>query len=455
MTLRLRLLLVYSIVVLLSVATVTIAAFELRRSREIFGEFTRWNSFLLSVQKLRSAIPDPDIEGTEEDAFLRLLAKERSNLNQASEYLDLERVRLALNDVYDAYQEWLRLAPTERPAHTASVHQAIADLATAVEYELHYLNLEASLQDTRTRALLVSVGVMTAAHVLVIGWLLRRWLLRPMEQLNRQVEALARDEPAAEPLVTSPPEMANLAHALDRARLSLGQLREQLLDAERLTTIGQFAAQLAHNLRNPLASIRAIAQVTTRKAPEHDKIADKMNEIIMSVDRLDRWVARLMEVARGEPTPTRNVDVVPTLHHVREALASELAAKDLTLTIDAPGDGIVCPHDPQTLEHALLAMVTNAIEASPLAGTIDVRATRESRDGKDRICRIAVCDQGEGLPADDPDQVFEVTYSTKLRGMGLGLALARQALKRQGGSTHAENRPGGGATIYLELPIEN
>ena len=157
-----------------------------------------------------------------------------------------------------------------------------------------------------------------------------------------------------------------------------------------------------------------------------------------------------MEVARGEPTHTQKADVVPTLYHVRDALASDLASKELSLIIDTPEEGIVCPHDPQTLEHALIAMVTNAIEASPLGETIEMHATRQ-----DQFCRIAVRDHGEGLPPDDPDQVFEVTYSTKLRGMGLGLALARQALKRQGGAAHAENRLNGGATIYIELPIED
>ena len=338
MTLRHRLLLVYSIVVLLSVVTVAIAAFELRRSREIFGEFTRWNSFLLTVQKLRSAIPSPDVEETDEDDFLALLRQERSNLIEASEYLDVERVRRAFDEVYGDYHLWLSLASSQRAEQTAIVHRAIDALADAVEDELSYLNTEAGQQDARTRVLLIAVGLMTAVHVLVIGWLLRRWLLRPMEQLNRQVQALARDEPAAEPLLESPPEMANLAHAMDRARLSLGQLREQLLDTERLTTVGHFAAQLAHNLRNPLAGIRAIAQITARKYPDQDEMAERMNEIIVSVDRLDRWVARLMEVAKGEPTPTQNVDVVPTLHYVREALISDLAAKELTLTIHAPDE---------------------------------------------------------------------------------------------------------------------
>ena len=113
--------------------------------------------------------------------------------------------------------------------------------------ELGQLNLEAAQQEMRSRLLLALVILLTALHVLAIGSLLRRWLLWPMEQLGRQVEALARDEPPAEPLLTRPLEMANLAEALDRARRSLRAYQEQLLEAERLTTIGQLAAQLAHN----------------------------------------------------------------------------------------------------------------------------------------------------------------------------------------------------------------
>jgi signal transduction histidine kinase len=144
-----------------------------------------------------------------------------------------------------------------------------------------------------------------------------------------------------------------------------------------------------------------------------------------------------MAVARRQPAPTRSADIVPVLYQVRDALAPELAAKDLTLTLDAPQAGLICAHDPDTLEHALIAMVVNAIEASPLGGMIRIEASHVPTAGNGRRCRVAVHDLGEGLPPGQPERIFDFQYSTKQRGMGLGLALARQALERQGGKTGA------------------
>ena len=297
------------------------------------------------------------------------------------------------------------------------------------------------------------VIVLTLVHILVIGSLLRRWLLVPIERLSRQVEALGRDEAPPEPLLNSPQELAALGSALDKARLSLGSLRRQLIESERLTTIGQIAAQIAHNLRNPLASIRAAAQVTGRAEGCDAAASERMQEIIASVDRMNHWIAGLMEIARREPTATRNADVRPILERVEEALRPEIAAKELDLVLDVPPEGLTCAHDPATLEHALIAMMVNAIEACPLGRRITLRGEHVQNGGNGPLCRISVEDQGAGLPPDEPERIFEFSYSTKQWGMGLGLALARQALQRQGGSAHARNNEAGGATVYVELPV--
>ncbi len=449
MTLRHRLLLVYLIVVLLSVATVGAAVLELGHARRIFGTLQPWNELALAGQKLDAGFPPPEIPPDGPDPFLDALVRHYPLLAEASEYRNVDRAREALTRVRLEYEAWLDTRGS--PANTAAaltLRNTLRDYTRLVEDELYALKRQAREQDTRRDLLVIAVIALTVLHIVLVGWLLRRWLLWPMERLNRQVEALARDQPPSEPLLTAPRELAALATALDKARESLGALRRQVLEAERMTTIGQFAAQLAHNLRNPLASIRAAAQITSRHVREQPYVAERMGDIMASVDRLNQWIAGLMEVARREPTPVRRADVVPTLKRVKESLAAELAAKELTLTLDAPEGGLWCGHDPATLEHALIAMVTNAIEASPLSGAIRLEAGRRG----DR-CRIAVIDAGSGLPGDDPERIFEFAYSTKSHGMGLGLALARQSLERQGGATHAYNHPDGGAVVYVELPL--
>jgi two-component system, NtrC family, sensor kinase len=457
MTLRHRLLLVYGIVVLLSIATVAMALFELDQARRVYGALQNWSEIVLAAQKLHDVFhaSEPPSRAQLNTLFEEVPSQYRK-LVDASYYLNVDLALKTLNEVHRELAQLLK--GSEGAASQPSITDALAgarravDLyAMIVEPELYTLREEANNQEWRKEALLAIVITLTTFHIFVIGWLLKRWLLRPMEQLNRQVEALARDEPPPEPLLRQPREMANLAAALDRARQSLGTLRQQLLDSERLTTIGQLAAQLAHNLRNPLASIRATAQMASRGEDLDAATRERMRQILASVDRLNQWVAGLMEAARREPTAIVSSDVTPILHRIRELLAPELEAKELTLAIDLPQEGLVCAHDPATLEHALVAMVVNAIEASPLGGRITVLGRRLQRNGSD-VCRVAVCDHGSGLPPDAPERIFEFSYSTKQRGMGLGLALARQALQRQGGATGAENNQEGGATVYVELP---
>ena len=473
MTLRRRLLLVYLIVVFINVATVAAALFELDRSHQIIRELQGWNRIIAKLDKFLAefapeasgALGEAEAEDSESsdesDYFRELISRLYVELvlerkRHAPDYLDVEAVRQAITKVQVQYLKWRELDPKERLARVDMVQDPRVELAGVVQWELSKLNAEADMQDVRKRILLIVVVCLTILHVAVMGSLLRRWLLWPMEKLNRQVDALARDEPPADPLLTEPLEMANLAQALDRARRSLGALRQQLVESERLTTIGQFAAQLAHNLRNPLASIRAAAQVSGRHAPGDEYVRERMDEIVASVDRLNRWIAGLMEVARREPTATQAADVVLLLERVREALQQELATKELVLAIEAPEEGLVCPHDPETLEHALIAMIVNAIEASPVGGRIAVQAERVGADAdRPAVCRISVLDYGAGLPADAPDRIFDFSYSTKQRGMGLGLALARQALQRQGGQAYARRNPEGGATVYVELPLES
>ncbi|MBP7933172.1 MAG: HAMP domain-containing histidine kinase [Phycisphaerae bacterium] len=455
MTLRHRLLLVYLIVVLLSAATVGVAIFELEAARRIYGALQPLGDIALGAQKLQSVLPrggEPLTDAVGGD-FENLLAGQNIKLSEVADYRNVDDLRQALITLSLRFQRW-RSAPAEDAAEQApGVRGALLMYSQLVDENLLRLQGEASLQELRKQILLSVVLVLTVLHVAVIAGLIKRWLLRPMERLGRQVEALARDESPREPLLTSPREMAALAEALDRAHRSLRAMRQQLIDSERLTTIGQFAAQLAHNLRNPLASIRATAQLTARHQKDVPETRQRMEELIASVDRMNHWIAGLMEVAKERPTPAQNMNVVPTLERVRDALAAEVTAKELKLTVAAPEEGLACIHDPATLEQALVAMVTNAIEASPLGEVIEVRAERVGSSPAGEKCRITVRDHGCGLPADAPERIFEFSYSTKQRGMGLGLGLARQALQRQGGSAHAENNPEGGASVYVELPM--
>jgi len=266
MTLRHRLLLVNGVVVLLSVVTVGVAIFELTHARQVSNALQLWNEIVLSTHKLRSAFPPESPTSPEAGEFLDTLPRHYRYLSALEGYSDVKWAREAHDVLRKSYTKWQDSKPAPTSEDTEEVRMALDSYAALTGAHLEELKQDAAHQDLRRNVLLFVFGSLILLNVTIIGSLLRRWLLLPMERLNRQVEALGRDQPPEEPLVTFPQEMAKLAQTLDQAGRSLGSLRQQLIESERLTTIGQLAAQLAHNLRNPLASIRAAAQVSARHA---------------------------------------------------------------------------------------------------------------------------------------------------------------------------------------------
>ncbi|NLX21396.1 MAG: hypothetical protein GXY55_06950, partial [Phycisphaerae bacterium] len=203
MTLRHRLLLVYLIVVLLSVATVGVTAFEFNRARRIFGALQPWNDMALGAQKLQSLFGHDHWPALEDQqlAFVGILVGQYPKLAEAADYRAVDPVREALNNLNRRFQSWRELPESEKPSESAAVRQALLAYAELVDLELTLLHAEAAQQETRRIILLLILAGLTMLHVLVIGSLLRRWLIRPLERLNRQVEALARGQPPPEPLL--------------------------------------------------------------------------------------------------------------------------------------------------------------------------------------------------------------------------------------------------------------
>lgn len=466
MTLRRRLLLVYLIIVVLSCVTVGIAVNELLYSRQVVDDLERWQDIMLNAQRLRTAFigslllyptsgptSQPVGPTPPEDDFVTLVGRLRQAYRPYPDFLDL---RVTLSRLLEAYETWRGWALTSNPKvgeQINLVRQWLNLFTRQINDQRSTLVESAHEQNQRTLSLLIAVMGLTIVHLAIVGAILRRWLLRPMERLGRQVAALGRDEPPPEPLVASPAELADLAKALDIARLSLDELRQRLLESERMTTLGQLAAQLAHNLRNPLASIRAAAQVAAKRGNVDEYARKRLDEIIAAADRLAQWVNGLMEFARPRSTRLGSHNVVPLLAQIREALTAELAAKEISFEIDAAAEDLSVPHEPSSLEQAIIAAVVNAIEASPVGGCIRARVEWVNGDDRQaRSCRISIIDEGHGLPEGSPDQIFELNFTTKQTGMGLGLALARQAIQRHGGTATARPNPDGGTIIEFQLP---
>jgi two-component system sensor histidine kinase HydH len=237
--------------------------------------------------------------------------------------------------------------------------------------------------------------------------------------------------------------------ALLRAQTeTISAARARLVQSEKLAALGQLATAIAHEVRNPLGVIRSAAQDVAESLPHGDGDGRRACSFITDeIDRLNNVIGSLLAFARPPRLSPQRVAVGELFESALLLAADELRAKQLRVRRDvAPGlPGIEA--DPDLVSQVLLGLLANATEVSQPGGevTVEARATEGAVE-------LAVADRGPGVAVDLRARVFEPFFTTRSRGTGLGLAVARQIVEAHGGSIDVGDRPGGGARFALRLP---
>ena len=216
----------------------------------------------------------------------------------------------------------------------------------------------------------------------------------------------------------------------------------QLRAQEALAQLGQLAAVVAHEVRNPLAGLRASLQVIDRRVQEpRDRSA--IAAMIQRIDSLNDKVEDLLQYARPKAPRRQAVDVMSLL---RDVAASAQSSTGRAASMPIFGGDARVTADPDMLRAALLNVLLNACQA---AGEKEVTVHVVKGDG---VCRIAVCDRGAGIPTAVRDRVFEPFFTTRTNGTGLGLAIVKRFMELQEGAVTLLDRPGGGTIVEVSIP---
>jgi two-component system sensor histidine kinase HydH len=231
-------------------------------------------------------------------------------------------------------------------------------------------------------------------------------------------------------------------------------MREALAVADERTRsferLGRVAAGLAHEIKNPVGSLRGFAQLIREKAAAGSPEAEYAGLMVTELDAITRRVDRLRDYARPSPPallPGRPNEVI---RKVAALLAPDLAARSLELRLELPPEpGPEARLDAERFRGVVVNLVMNAIEASPDGAAIVVRLASRERDGR---LVLEVADQGPGIAADERERVLRPFYSTKPGGLGLGLAVAQQGIEDHGGILEIDASPGGGALLRAVWP---
>ena len=242
-------------------------------------------------------------------------------------------------------------------------------------------------------------------------------------------------------------ELEETAGQLARVNQELRDSLEHMKRADRLAAIGNLSAGLAHEIRNPLASIEGAAGILEGGRITEDQRLEFVSIIKKECRRLNRLLGNLLDFARPRAPQRQNLVVEPLLDSVISLVGHAAEIGKIRLRKDVVPAGATLNGDVEQLKQVILNLVLNAMQAMPDGGEICLAA----RPGGAGLL-IEVSDQGCGIPPENLDKIFNPFFTTKEQGTGLGLAVAHQIVSQHDGILQARNNPGRGMTFSILLP---
>jgi len=229
----------------------------------------------------------------------------------------------------------------------------------------------------------------------------------------------------------------------------LRAMEEALERSRRLAALGRMAAGIAHEIRNPLGTLRGFAQYFA-KLGEKDPHAEEYAKLMVGeVDRLNRTVSALLQFARPREPEPAEVDLGDLLRRTARLLQDDLAAQNLTFQLELPAETVLFTADADLLTQVLINLLQNAQAATEPGGEIRLGAS-----GQDADTRFWVEDTGKGMAPEEQSRMFDPFFTTRKTGTGLGLAMVHQIVEQHGGRIEVESAPEKGTRVEVILPRE-
>jgi len=301
--------------------------------------------------------------------------------------------------------------------------------------------------ESATRQGLIALLVVTTVAAIVTT-LLTRGTTASLRELADAATVIAAGQYGGMVHVTDErDEVGRVARAFNSMSASLRTTLDQLAARQSLAAVGEFAATLAHEVRNPLTALRIDLQRLEEKLPDDPGMRVPAGRALQTLSRLDATVTGALRVARSGRATLARIDLREPLRAAIHDVLPDIQARGLRFSERLPAESIPVMGDSAALYQLFLNLLLNAAQATPDGGRVDVAMTRA-----DSSVAVRVSDSGPGVPAGLHGKMFEPFYTTKPAGTGLGLAIATRITAAHGGRLAIDKDQPAGAVLVVEIP---
>ncbi len=261
-----------------------------------------------------------------------------------------------------------------------------------------------------------------------------------------------------------PYQYVAIRHDITPRKLAEEQVLQQASELQRaaqLSFVGELAAGLAHEIKNPLAGIQGAVDILIRRRDKNDPEREALEGMRHEVERIDSTVRALLDRARPRLVSVRAsslTDIVGRAVNLARAQLTDTATggRRVNIEFEPSADPITIPIDPAQIEDAVLNLIINAIEAADGDGQVKIRIARSENDRAEEFedeAIVEVSDNGRGISEEDLTRIFNPFFTTRPGGTGLGLPAVRRIARAHGGRVEVKSSPGKGSTFTVRLPI--
>lgn len=392
--------------------------------------------------------------------------RERMDLAGSADHQGVAyRLQEIADEVQGLRQEWSgQVAPVWRQLQDALASAVSAPDIAALERCDHLLGMASALitgirqvqidaaaaTQQKVVAILIGNAACGALLCLVGLVLVRRWVLQPVADLRAATQAIGQGDFAFRVTPRSADELGRLAEEVNHMAGTIVAMQARLVAQERQAAAGEIFQRIAHNIRNPLAGIRGLAEATCREDLPGERIMEYQQRIVLSIDQLEKWLRDLQHSVAPMTLNPQVTDLAELVEGVRHVLAPMADRNGVAIVVQVDAQARYVTLDGFHFEQALVALITNAVQASRRGQAVRVRVAPVP-DTLDQWC-VSVEDDGEGIPQELRSKIFLPNFTTRRDGNGIGLAMAAKVVHTHGGRITVSSSPGAGCRFDAILP---